>query len=626
MSDRLALVLTGFLVLWFGASVGLAAEPKSLLDEKGAQLHITPSSAQVSAVAGEDGITVSIEPGKEGYPGITLTPSAGGMWDLSGYGHLRARITNTGTTPLGISLRIDDDGPWQDNPWNAEQIYLKPGAGGEIKLVFGHSWGQKPAYKLNPAKITRILLFSGSRKEPATFQLQSLVADGPAGEKPPIDPASIRIVPQGGKVLGGGIKLDADKQLKATNARATIEADAVVVRFENKANASLKIMPPQGRWDLRQMLEARVKVQNVGEAPVTPRLRVDSNKGNTLWYDADEALRPGQEVTLTVPFASTPWNGAEKDKAGKLGSDAVSGVVIALTQASEKSALKIGEIVFDLPAATELPDWLGKRPPVQGDWTLTLEDNFNGNAVDDSVWSIYGENYWDKQSHFSRDNVIVGDGVVRLRFSRQRGHQNDDPNHDRVTNYATGFLDTYGKWVQRYGYFEARMKLPTAPGLWPAFWMMPDRVEAGPQWKRQDTKGDGMEFDIMEHLTRWGPYRYNMAIHWDGYGKEHKSTGTESLYFQPDSEGFMTAGLLWTPGELVWYCNGREVARYTNDRVASAPGCIIFTLPMGGWDNSPLDDAKLPDDFIIDYVRCWQRADLKTAADGKVDPPNTSRR
>jgi hypothetical protein len=31
-----------------------------------------------------------------------------------------------------------------------------------------------------------------------------------------------------------------------------------------------------------------------------------------------------------------------------------------------------------------------------------------------------------------------------------------------------------------------------------------------------------MEFDIMEHLTRWGPNRFNIAMHYDGYGEGHK--------------------------------------------------------------------------------------------------------
>ncbi len=164
------------------------------------------------------------------------------------------------------------------------------------------------------------------------------------------------------------------------------------------------------------------------------------------------------------------------------------------------------------------------------------------------------------------------------------------------------------------------MKLPSAPGLWPAFWMMPDRGAAtGPeQWKRQDTGNGGMEFDIMEHLTRWGPTRYNIAMHYDGYGKDHKQVGSDKIYVRPDKDGFLTCALLWTPGSAIYYCNGQEVLRWENPRISHVPSILMFTLPMGGWDNSPLDDAHLPDDFVIDYVRVWQRKDLASASDGKA--------
>ncbi len=115
-------------------------------------------------------------------------------------------------------------------------------------------------------------------------------------------------------------------------------------------------------------------------------------------------------------------------------------------------------------------------------------------------------------------------------------------------------------------------------------------------------------FHIMEHLTRWGANRFNIAMHWDGYGKEHKSIGSASVYFTPDKEGFVTSGLLWAPGLLVFYCQGQEIGRWANARVASVPAHLMFTLPAGGWDNDWLDHARLPDEFVIDYVRVWQQA------------------
>jgi beta-glucanase (GH16 family) len=206
-----------------------------------------------------------------------------------------------------------------------------------------------------------------------------------------------------------------------------------------------------------------------------------------------------------------------------------------------------------------------------------------------------------------------------LHFEKKRGYQNDDPK-ERQTDFACGYLDTYGKWVQRYGYFEARLKLPDVPGLWPTFWLMPDRGEAsGPQWKRQDTGNGGMEFDIMEHLTRWGPHRYNIAMHFDGYGKSHAATGSAFNYVAPDKDGFITVGLLWTPGSAIYYCNGKEVLRWETPRISNVQSNIIIEETTGGWDNDGVDVTKLPADYVVDYVRVWQRRDLASAVDGPVN-------
>ena len=46
-----------------------------------------------------------------------------------------------------------------------------------------------------------------------------------------------------------------------------------------------------------------------------------------------------------------------------------------------------------------------------------------------------------------------------------------------------------------------------------------------------------------------------------------------------------------------------------NDRVATIPGYLMFTLPPGGWGTyGNIDDGKLPAYFLVDYVRVWQNA------------------
>jgi len=613
-----------------GAPLAAAEGPtKPLLDvsAEGAEKRLSATSGQVTFVRSKDaaapGIAVTIQPGKESYPGILVKPE-GAAWDLSAFGHVEARVTNTGDKPISVSLRVDNAGDWRDNPWNTESINLKPGTSGTVTTIFGHSYGRKPGYALKPDAVVGVLMFCLKSDAVQSFRLESLSAGGPAGEKPPVDPKTVRTRPADGILLGAGVVIDAAKQIDSKGAQASVVAEGgrqslkVLLPAAAKGEQSAALKPAIGRWDLRDCLEVRVKVRSEGQSPVSPRLRVESDGGPSDWVAAAAPLAPGAGQEIVIPFANAKvWSGPD-NSGNRVTNDAVSAVTISAAGADGDRALRVESVRAAAPPVPPLPDWLGKRPPVPGDWVKTFDDEFDGTAIDPSKWNIYGENYWDKKSHFSKDNTIIGGGVARLRFQKKPGRQNDDPKHERVTDYATGYLDTYGKWTQRYGYFEARMKLPTAPGLWPAFWLMPDRgAGADPQWKRQDTGNGGMEFDIMEHLTRWGPYRYNIAHHWDGYKEAHKRNGTDRVYAQPDKDGFITAGLLWAPGSAVYFYNGREVSRWEDPRISSVPSDMMFTLPMGGWDNSPLDDARLPDDFVIDYVRVWQRRDLG----GGTGPP-----
>jgi beta-glucanase (GH16 family) len=77
-------------------------------------------------------------------------------------------------------------------------------------------------------------------------------------------------------------------------------------------------------------------------------------------------------------------------------------------------------------------------------------------------------------------------------------------------------------------------------------------------------------------------------------GEEHKQLGTDRMYMQPDKDGFITAGLLWLPGQAIYYINGSETGRWENERISKVPSCILFTLPQGGWDNNAVDNSKPP--------------------------------
>ncbi len=572
------------------------------------------------------GINVAVGSGEASYPGLIVKPPEGTVWDLSPYGHVEALITNTGDSPLSITMRVDNDGNWQSSPFNAESIDIKPGASANLKVIFGYTFGYKPGYPLKSEAVSRLLFFMGKVKDgERRFRIDYIAAGGARGEA---KPESIRLFPEGGVIVGKTAKLNPATQIVAKGgAQASlVDNNAVKINFVPNADQSVSIQPPAGTWNFKDCLQVKVKLKNVGANPANPKVAVSSRGGRTDLATLAAPLAPGAEGEIVASFIpAKPWVGSDKIVAWtgglagtgtKFASNFVNNVSIlsSKSEAADQSLL-VTSIVAGMPEP-KTPGWLGKRPPVDGDWKLTFEDNFDASALDYKRWNIYTANYWDSSAHFTKDNVILKDGKLTLRYEKKTGFHNDDPN-GKKTDFATGFADTYGKWTQRYGYFEARLKSPNIPGQWTAFWLMPDRgIQAGPQWKRASTDNGGMEFDIYEPLTLWGPWRYNVAMHFDGYEKNHKSIGNGNTYGEPDKDGYLTVGLLWLPGQVIYYCNGKEVNRWDNERISAIQSYIILDHVAGGWEYAPKEIDKYPADFDVDYVRVWQRKDLATPEDG----------
>jgi|GEM_PF-440550 len=622
------------------------APPKPLVDLNSADAvsRFVPddqANGQVTVAPGKDpnSVTLTIAPGTSSYPGVWIKPPDGKPWDLSAYGHVEAKMTNLGTDKAVVVIRMDDDSDGgQTN--NAEKFVLKPGETRVCKALFGYSWGS-PSATIRPGGVTCVTIFASKiTGAPAVLRIESLDAAGPVGEKLPVNPTLVATKPPNGIIFGPGVTLDPKQITPLAGGKASLASDgsAIEVALGNPKQG-VTVKPLVGTWRLNDQLEVKVKVKNTGQSPVTPSVRLESKPGPSDTVIATAPLAPGAETEIVVPFtAAVPWKGIAEDDQQKLdvkktwggepstgtqfASCFATGVTVMADEPPGTKNLQITSIVADMPPVAT-PDWLGKKPPVDGDWVQTFDDEFDGTTIDLHKWNIYTEGTYHigAQTHFTKDDVIVKDGTLTLRVEKKSGYHNDDPTQAK-NNIATGYADTYGKWTQRYGYFEARMKLPRPPSMFLAFWLMPDRGIDTPAGKwgqaaeRASTKDGGMEFDIMETLSLWGPWRHDFGMHWDGYQKYHKSNGVFTCYSQPDKDGFVTVGMLWTPGLVVMYDNGKEAARWETPRIGSVPEYMILDNVTGGWEAEPLDEKQLPGDFVIDYVRVWQRKDLASAMDG----------
>lgn len=221
--------------------------------------------------------------------------------------------------------------------------------------------------------------------------------------------------------------------------------------------------------------------------------------------------------------------------------------------------------------------------PAGKTWNLVWHDEFDGKTLDETKWEVpegrRRDGFW------SRKGVLLdGQGHLVLRTLREGD------------KFLDGCARTRGKFERAFGYYVARVQFQKQQGHWTAFWLYNHSVG-----KIGDGGRDGTEIDIME--KPWLDDRLNFALHWDGYGKEHKSEGKVAKV-PGMMEGWHTFALWWTPDEYVFYVDGKEQWRTKAGGVCQAPLYIKLSDEIGDWAGD-IRKAKLPDDCLIDYVRVY---------------------
>ncbi len=119
-------------------------------------------------------------------------------------------------------------------------------------------------------------------------------------------------------------------------------------------------------------------------------------------------------------------------------------------------------------------------------WSLVWMENFDGQAIDETVWSRIrkGPDPWDDMMSKRPDLAYIEDGNLVL-----LGKVNDGSGGD-TTAFVTGGVWSKGKKSFQLARFEIRAKFSSTDGFWPALWLMPDNDSPWPLCG---------EIDIMEH-------------------------------------------------------------------------------------------------------------------------------
>ncbi|MCY2993632.1 MAG: glycoside hydrolase family 16 protein [Planctomycetota bacterium] len=234
-------------------------------------------------------------------------------------------------------------------------------------------------------------------------------------------------------------------------------------------------------------------------------------------------------------------------------------------------------------------DQLPSAPPGQT-WKLVWQDEFNGDKLDTTKWTPRPDGKR-KGGWWSQKAVgLDGKGCLAIKTFMDG---------DKPTD---GCITTQGKFEHSFGYYVARIQLQSQLGHWSAFWITGPGVG-----KVGDGARDGCEIDIME--KPWLDERVQHTFHWDGYGKDHKTEGKVAKMLGI-MQGFHTFGLWWTPDEYVFYVDGKETWRSKAGGVCQVPEYMLLSDEIGNWAGD-IAKAKLPDQFLVDYVRVYDLAEKK---------------
>ncbi|MEQ1862345.1 MAG: glycoside hydrolase family 16 protein [Chthoniobacteraceae bacterium] len=258
-------------------------------------------------------------------------------------------------------------------------------------------------------------------------------------------------------------------------------------------------------------------------------------------------------------------------------------------------------------AITALAMTAGSASFAGGEYQLVLADEFEGAALNRSVWTTTmafigrtGARYHNPAylSYSTDDDAIVNAGTLRLRAD-SIGIEGSDP--VGRFEFTQGFVSTHDSFSFTYGYVEVRAKMPGGRGMWPTIWLMPSDHTWPP------------EFDIAEYFGTPQHLRVGLAsgtmtdVRWD-----------DAVFIEPSVETeWHTYSLIWEKGHAVFMLDGEVKLEVWGSQVPDKAMYVILNNAVSsrfGPTGEPDGSTIFPNFLEVDYVRVYQRAETVVVA------------
>lgn len=252
---------------------------------------------------------------------------------------------------------------------------------------------------------------------------------------------------------------------------------------------------------------------------------------------------------------------------------------------------------------------------IDNGWRMVWSDEFNGNTLDTSKWNQEtGADGWgnkELQNYTASGNTFVGSGNLTIEVRKEQSGG---------ASYSSARINTHEKVSWMYGKMEARIKLPSGQGIWPAFWMLGENIGTVgyPYSGEMDiaemlggkSKDDGSNNETIIYGTIHRPnYDPNPpeAVKSIGASFQNPSPGNWS-------DDFHTYTIEWDAKTVKhsvdgWVYKTTDISSKTDGfEVFHKPFYIILNVAVGGnWPGPPDGTTVFPQKMTVDWVRVYQK-------------------
>ena len=236
----------------------------------------------------------------------------------------------------------------------------------------------------------------------------------------------------------------------------------------------------------------------------------------------------------------------------------------------------------------------GQRVVRQAKWDLVWGDEFDGTTINPANWVVQNgaANVNNELEYYSPSDVYLENGSLVLKSEIAT---------NGARRYASGEVRTGTlRTVKQGNAIEWRTQAPSGQGIWPANWLV-------------DTPCDGLngcginwppEIDVLE--LRGNEPNVNLMTHWWGTwpNEQHETTSFDAGTSLADA--YHTYRLEWFPDSVVWYIDGIQRAKHTQNITSGLMQIVMNTAIGGLFAGNPDQTTVFPQYHRIDYVRVYR--------------------